>query len=94
MGRNCPPCVYRVPVSLAEVLSVLTMKPVGSHACWLQVLNARFEVLHSMLDMLRDHQNNEHSTHLEWVVIILLVVEIVIGIVEILGLLGWIAHGK
>jgi len=24
------------------------------------VLNARFEVLHPMLDVLRDHQNTEH----------------------------------
>jgi len=50
-----------------------------------QVLNARFEVLHSMLDMLRDHQNNEHSTNLEWIVIILILVEIIVGVVEILG---------
>ncbi|KAK3252351.1 hypothetical protein CYMTET_38351 [Cymbomonas tetramitiformis] len=60
----------------------------------IQVLNARFEVLHSMLDMLRDHQNNEHSSHLEWIVIVLIVVEIGIGVVEIAGLAGLFGHGE
>jgi hypothetical protein len=29
-----------------------------------------------MLDMLRDHQNNAHSARLEWIVIILILVEV------------------
>jgi len=38
--------------------------------------------------MLRDQNQNEHSSFLEWIVIILIVVEVVIGLVEILGLCG------
>lgn len=55
----------------------------------LETLNARFEVLQATLDMLRDHQNNEHSSYLEWIVIILIIIEIVIGLVEIGGIIGW-----
>ena len=55
----------------------------------LETLNARFEVLQATLDMLRDHQNNEHSSSLEWIVIVLIVIEIVIGLFEIAGILGW-----
>ena len=56
----------------------------------LETLNARFEVLQATLDVLRDHQNNEHSSRLEWVVIVLIFIELVIGIVEIGGVMGWI----
>lgn len=55
----------------------------------LETLNARFEVLQATLDVLRDHQNNEHSSYLEWIVIILIIIEIVIGLVEIGGIIGW-----
>lgn len=41
-----------------------------------------------MLDMLRDHQNNHHSVRLEWIVIWLIVVEVVVGVFELLGLFG------
>ena len=47
----------------------------------LETLNARFEVIQATLDMLQDHQNNEHSSYLEWIVIVLIVVEIIIGLV-------------
>ena len=59
----------------------------------LETLNARFEVLQATLDMLRDHQNNEHSSSLEWIVIVLIVIEIVIGLIEIAGILGWGGSG-
>jgi uncharacterized Rmd1/YagE family protein len=55
----------------------------------LETLNARFEVLQATLDVLRDHQNNEHSSHLEWIVIVLIIIEIAIGLVEIGGIVGW-----
>jgi uncharacterized Rmd1/YagE family protein len=38
-----------------------------------EVLNARFQVLQEMLDMVRDHQNNYHTARLEWIVIWLIV---------------------
>lgn len=53
-------------------------------------LFSRFEVLQAMLDILRDHQNTEHSSYLEWIVIILIAIELVIGIFEVMGSLGWI----
>lgn len=49
-----------------------------------EVLNQRFGVLQEMLDMLRDHQNADHSSRLEWIVIILILVEIVIGVFQLL----------
>eukprot|EP00798_Chlamydomonas_sp_ICE-L_P024686 gene24686-10316_t len=53
-----------------------------------ELLNSRFTVLQEMLDMLRDHQNNYHSVRLEMVVIWLIVVEVVVGLFELLGLFG------
>ncbi|KAG2435195.1 hypothetical protein HXX76_007278 [Chlamydomonas incerta] len=53
-----------------------------------ELLNSRFAVLQEMLDMLRDHQNNYHSVRLEWIVIWLIVVEVVVGLFELLGLFG------
>ena len=38
--------------------------------------------------MLRDQQNNAHAARLEWVVIWLIVVEVVVGCFELLGLFG------
>ena len=43
-----------------------------------------------MLDMLRDHQNNMHGIRLEWIVIWLIVVELLVGLLEVLGLFGLI----
>lgn len=58
-----------------------------------ELLNSRFSVLQEMLDMLRDHQNNYHSVRLEWIVIWLIVVEVVVGLFELLGLFGMVgAH--
>ena len=44
--------------------------------------------------MLRDQQQNEHSSLLEWIVIILIVVEVITGLVEILGLVGILPHSR
>ncbi|KAL6757794.1 hypothetical protein V8C86DRAFT_2613487 [Haematococcus lacustris] len=53
-----------------------------------ELLNSRFSVLQEMLDMLRDHQNNFHNVRLEWIVIWLIVVEVIVGLFELLGLFG------
>lgn len=53
-----------------------------------EVLNSRFTVLQEMLDMLRDHENNHHNARLEWIVIWLILVEVVVGMFELLGLFG------
>ena len=57
-----------------------------------EILNSRFSVLQEMLDMLRDHENNAHSARLEWIVIWLIVVELVVGLLEVLGLFGLVGH--
>jgi uncharacterized Rmd1/YagE family protein len=46
-----------------------------------------------MLDMIRDQQNNLHTTRLEWIVIWLILVEIIVGVVECLGMFG-LVHGN
>ncbi|KAG2432440.1 hypothetical protein HXX76_008786 [Chlamydomonas incerta] len=53
-----------------------------------ELLNSRFAVLQEMLDMLRDHQNNHHGVRLEWIVIWLILVEVIVGVFELLGLFG------
>ncbi len=40
--------------------------------------------------MIREHQNTGHTARLEWIVIILIAVEIVIGIFESVSILGWL----
>ncbi|KAL4430906.1 hypothetical protein ABPG75_006162 [Micractinium tetrahymenae] len=55
-----------------------------------EVLNSRFQVLQEMLDMLRDHSNNAHTSRLEWIVIWLIVIEVVVGLFECASILGWV----
>ncbi|KAG2443418.1 hypothetical protein HXX76_001776 [Chlamydomonas incerta] len=53
-----------------------------------EVLNARFEVLQEMLDMLRDHKNNSHAARLEWIIIWLLLVDVILMLFQLLSLFG------
>ena len=50
----------------------------------MEVLESRFGVLNSMLDLARAYQDSRHSSRLEWTVILLIVVEIVMGLASIL----------
>jgi len=50
----------------------------------IEVLNQRCSVISDMLDMLREHSNNLHGETLEWIVIILIALEIFIGVFHIL----------
>ena len=48
------------------------------------------QVLQDLLNMIREHQNTGHTARLEWIVIILIGVEIVIGILRAsASLVGW-----
>ena len=38
--------------------------------------------------MLRDHQNNLHAARLEWIVIWLILVEVIVGVFDLLGIFG------
>jgi uncharacterized Rmd1/YagE family protein len=46
------------------------------------VLNKRLQVLSDLFEMMRTEQSNNHSSNLEWIVIVLIVVEIIIGILS------------
>eukprot|EP01135_Chromosphaera_perkinsii_P011540 Nk52_evm1s2435 gene=Nk52_evmTU1s2435 len=48
------------------------------------VLNKRIEVVHDMLTMLQEQQNQLHGEYLEWIVIWLIVFEVIIGLTQIL----------
>lgn len=48
-----------------------------------ELLNQRVSVISDLLDMLKEHLNSSHGEQLEWIVIILIAFEIVIGIVTI-----------
>jgi uncharacterized Rmd1/YagE family protein len=50
--------------------------------------------LQDELDMLRDHSQNAHAARLEWIVIILILVECLIGVFEIAGLMAAGGGGK
>ncbi|KAI9102496.1 hypothetical protein DFS34DRAFT_577083 [Phlyctochytrium arcticum] len=47
------------------------------------LLNQRVSVISDLLDMLKEHQTSSHGEQLEWIVIILIAFEIIIGIVTI-----------
>lgn len=47
------------------------------------LLNKRVGVISDLLDMLKEHLNSSHGEQLEWIVIILIAFEIVIGIITI-----------
>ncbi|WP_417535681.1 hypothetical protein [Methylophaga sp.] len=44
----------------------------------INVLNKKLESIHELLDMLANEQNHKHSSTLEWIIIILIALEIVL----------------
>ena len=50
----------------------------------MELLNQRVAVISDLLDMLKENLNSTHGEQLEWIVIILIAFEIVIGVVMIL----------
>jgi uncharacterized Rmd1/YagE family protein len=47
------------------------------------LLNQRCSVISDMLDLLRDHANSMHAEYLEWIIIVLITIEILLGLIEI-----------
>lgn len=43
-----------------------------------ELLNKKFEILQEIMEMLADEQNHQHSSMLEWIIIILILIEIVL----------------
>ncbi|TXT06317.1 uncharacterized protein COLE_05648 [Cutaneotrichosporon oleaginosum] len=50
----------------------------------IDLLNARVDVLHDMLNLLKESVNSSHGEHLEAIVILLIALEIVLGVITIL----------
>jgi uncharacterized Rmd1/YagE family protein len=46
-----------------------------------ELLNTRLVTLSDLTDVLRDQQNQLHGEKLEWIVIVLITVEVIVGIV-------------
>ena len=46
----------------------------------LDVLNKRLDIIHDLLEMLGNEMNHQHSSRLEWIIIILIVMEVVISL--------------
>lgn len=61
---------YRIASSYLEVESRL------------EVLNKKLEVIHELFSMLADEQSHKHSALLEWIIIILIAVEIVMTLAK------------
>lgn len=49
----------------------------------MELLNQRVSVISDLLDMLKEHLNSSHGEQLEWIVIILIAFEIIIGVITI-----------
>ncbi len=49
-----------------------------------EILNQRLDVLHELLEMLGNELNHQHSSRLEWTVILLIVIEVVLTLVDIM----------
>jgi len=48
-----------------------------------ELLNQRTSVISDLLDMLKEHLTSSHGEQLEWIVIVLIFFEIVIGVITI-----------
>jgi uncharacterized Rmd1/YagE family protein len=59
-----------------------------------EILNRRFSALTDMLDLLRDQQCTAHEEHLEWIVIILILITTCLGMLQIACLIRseWVRH--
>lgn len=53
-------------------------------------VNARLEIVQDMLDMLQSRTDSRHGERLEWIVIVLVALEGLIGLLEFLGTIGLI----
>lgn len=49
----------------------------------LEIINSRFELLHELFEIVGNQQETAHASKLEWIVIWLIVVEVVLGLVEL-----------
>lgn len=53
----------------------------------IEVMNKKLEVIHNLFGVLAEEQNHKHSAKLEWIIIILIVIEVIITVFH--DLLKW-----
>ncbi len=53
-----------------------------------EVLNQRLDVLHELFNMLGTELNNQHSTRLEWIIVLLILIEVIMTLSK--DIFGWI----
>lgn len=46
------------------------------------VLNKRLDIVKELLEMLSNHLNHQHSSRLEWIIIVLIVIEVIIALLR------------
>jgi len=57
----------------------------------MDILNRRLDVIHELYDILSNELNHRHSSRLEWVIILLIMIEVVIGLITFFkDILKWI----
>lgn len=47
-----------------------------------EVLNQRLDVVHELFDMLGNELNHQHSSHLEWIIILLIITEVILTLLR------------
>ena len=52
--------------------------------CAAQVLNKRLDIIKELFDMLASELHNSHSNKLEWIVIILIMIEVFFQVVQLI----------
>lgn len=80
-GRNVPDSQNQVYNKVWEYLELQDR---------IEVVNTRLQVLHSMLDMLRNQQVSLHSEKMELVVIILILIDVAILLFQAAASVGWV----
>jgi uncharacterized Rmd1/YagE family protein len=50
-----------------------------------QALNRKLDIMHELYQILGDELNHRHTAKLEWIVIILILIEVILGITELLS---------
>lgn len=57
------------------------------------MLNTRCGVLSDMFGMVRDQEHFVHNNRLEWIIIWLIVIEVVLGLIEVAGIVVGFLEG-
>jgi len=89
---DTPEYFWTVPDTLQELFkSVANYLEIDER---IVAVNQRLEVLQEMFDMLQSRQDAQHGAVLEWIVIVLVALEFVVGVLEFCGTIGLIAPSR